>query len=173
MLVLTGLVQNKDRFPGELLPPIIENREEEQLPAPLYSWAGNTLPPKMHICNSCFFVYVPILDRRFGCGWDTVAGYGRPQIAFHSVCVSNHPAERSHCRQSHTALAICGIRLFSCPSFSPSQLFPIPVSPRLGFFRPDLRSIVLSMLLGLSKGHGLLHRTLLEKLKNEFILRIR
>ena len=54
MLVLTGLVQNKDRFPGELLPPIIENREEEQLPALLFSWAGNTLPPKMHICNSCF-----------------------------------------------------------------------------------------------------------------------
>ena len=66
MLFLTGSVQNKDRFPGELpalitsreLPPLItENREEEQLPAPLFSWAGNTLPPKMHIRNS-YFLYI-------------------------------------------------------------------------------------------------------------------
>ena len=41
MLVLTGS--------GELSPLLAENREEEQLPARLFSWAGNTLPSKMHI----------------------------------------------------------------------------------------------------------------------------
>ena len=60
MLVLTGS--------GELPPLLAENREEEQLPARLFSWAGNTLPSKMHILQLLnVLAYTPILARMEGC----------------------------------------------------------------------------------------------------------
>jgi hypothetical protein len=49
MLVLTGLVQNEDMFPGELQPLIIENREEEQLPILFLPKCIFTIPVFLYI----------------------------------------------------------------------------------------------------------------------------